>query len=131
MATASSTIHDLGNLQQLSEEEKTFLSNGLTGRKLFPPLPTPDEHAWLSSHSETKQSHNTWSRKFQTLIPPERKDKKKICLVPLGNEWTASKVEVEKGGREESFLSLLQRFASIFFTGKACLMPPSGLLDSR
>lgn len=126
MATASSTtIHDLGNLQQLSQEEKTFLTKGLKDRKLFPPLPTPDEHAWLSSHSETEQSHDTWSRKFQTVIPPARKDKKKICLVPLGNEWTASEVEVEKDGRKESFLALLQRFASIFFTGFQVVALPS------
>ena len=118
VAASSITIHELGNLQHLSKEEKTFLTKGLKDSKLFPPLPTPDEDDWLSSHSETKQSHNSWSRKFQTVIPPARKGKKKIWLVPLGDEWTGSEVKLDKSGRKESFLSLLQRFAAIFFTGR-------------
>ena len=118
-AASSTTIHALGNLQQLSKKERMFLTNGLKDRKLFPPLPKPDEHGWLTSHSETKQSHNSWSRRFQTVIPPSRKDKKKICLFPLGDEWTDSEVEVDRSNNKESFLSLLQRFAAIFFTGNS------------
>lgn len=121
-AASSTTVHDLVNLQQLSVGEKRFLKAGLKDRELFPQLPTPDEHDWLTSHSEAKQSHSSWLRKFQTVIPPTRKDKKKICLVPLGDDWTDSEVEVDKSGTKESFLSLLQRFATIFFTGKVCLL---------
>ena len=117
-AESSTTVHDLGNLQLLSKEEKKFLTSGLQDRRLFPPLPIPDEHDWLTSHSETKQSHNSWSRRFETVVPPIRRDKKKICLVPLGDEWTDSEVQVDKSGKRESFLTLLQSFAAIFFTGK-------------
>lgn len=118
MATASTTtVHDLGNLQNLSKKEKAFLVNGLKDNKLFPVLPEPDKHDWLSSHSERKQSYNSWWQRLQTAIPPSRKDKKKICLVPLGDDWTESEVEIDKSGKKESFLSLLQHFAAVFFTG--------------
>ena len=118
MATVSTTtIHDLGNLQQLSKEEKTFLTKGVNDRGLFPSLPKPDDDDWLSSHPETKQSHNSWWQRFQTVISPARRKKKKICLVPLGDEWTNSEVELDKSGTKENFLSVLQRFATVFFTG--------------
>lgn len=118
MATAlTTTVHDLGNLQNLSKKEKAFLVNGLKDNKLFPVLPEPDKHDWLSSHSERKQSYNSWWQRLQTAIPPSRKDKKKICLVPLGDDWTESEVKIDKSGKKESFLSLLQHFAAVFFTG--------------
>lgn len=126
MATASTTtVRDLGNLQQLSKKEKTFLVNGLKDRELFPLLPEPDKHEWLSSHSESKQSHSSWWQRLQSVIPPSRKDKKKICLVPLGDDWTQSEVELDKSGKRESFISLLQRFAAIFFTGFQVVVLPS------
>ena len=115
----TTTVRDLGNLQQLSKKEKAFLTEGIKDKKLFPPLPTPDEDAWLSSHTETQQSHAAWSRKFQSVVTAASQNNK-ICLVPLGDEWTESEVDVDKSGNKESFLSLLQRFAAAFFTGELC-----------
>ena len=115
----TTTVRDLGNLQQLSKKEKAFLTEGIKDKKLFPPLPTPDEDAWLSSHTETKQSHAAWSRKFQSVVTAASQNNK-ICLVPLGDEWTESEVDIDKSSRKESFLSLLQRFAAAFFTGEVC-----------
>ena len=115
----TTTVRDLGNLQQLSKKEKAFLTEGIQDKKLFPPLPTPDEDAWLSSHTETQQSHAAWSRKFQSVVTAASQNNK-ICLVPLGDEWTESEVDVDKSSNKESFLSLLQRFAAAFFTGELC-----------
>ena len=115
----TTTVRDLGNLQQLSKKEKAFLTEGIKDKKLFPPLPTPDEDAWLSSHTETQQSHAAWSRKFQSVVTAASQNNK-ICLVPLGDEWTESEVDVDKSSNKESFLSLLQRFAAAFFTGELC-----------
>ena len=115
----TTTVRDLGNLQQLSKKEKAFLTEGIEDKKLFPPLPTPDEDAWLSSHTETQQSHAAWSRKFQSVVTAASQNNK-ICLVPLGDEWTDSEVDIDKSSRKESFLSLLQRFAAAFFTGEVC-----------
>ena len=118
MATASTTtVRDLGNLQRLPKEEKTFLTKGLKNRSLFPALPEPDEDDWLSSHSEMKETHDSWWQRFQSVISPVREKKKKVYLVPLGEKWATSEVELDKIGTKESFLSLLQRFASVFFTG--------------
>ena len=111
----TTTVRDLGNLQQLSKKEKAFLTEGIEDKKLFPPLPTPDGHAWLASHTETQQSHAAWSRKFQSVVPAASQNNK-ICLVPLGDEWTESELDIDKSSRKESFLSLLQRFAAAFFT---------------
>ena len=115
----TTTVRDLGNLQQLSKKEKAFLTEGIEDKKLFPPLPTPDEDAWLSSHTETQQSHAAWSRKFQSVVTAASQNNK-ICLVPLGDEWTESEVDIDKSSNKESFLSLLQRFAAAFFTGEGC-----------
>ena len=130
-AASTATVQDLGNLQDLSKKEKTFFVDGLKDNKLFPALPEPDRHDWLSSHSETKQSHNSWWQRLQTAIPPSRKDKKKICLIPLGDEWTQSEVEIDKNGKKESFLSLLQLFAAVFFTGfQVDVLPPVSIGNS-
>ena len=115
----TTTVRDLGNLQQLSKKEKAFLTEGIKDKKLFPPLPTPDEDAWLTSHTETQQSHAAWSRKFQSVVTAASQNNK-ICLVPLGDEWTESEVDIDKSSKKESFLSLLQRFAAAFFTGELC-----------
>ena len=128
-SVSTTTVHDLGNLQRLSKREKTFLLNGLKDRELFPTLPKPDKDDWLSSHSETKQSHNSWWQKLQSVIPPCRKDKKKICLVPLGEEWTGFQVQLDKSGKKESFLSMLKRFATLFFTGFEVVVLPSASID--
>ncbi|XP_073229008.1 archaemetzincin-2-like [Porites lutea] len=120
----TTTVRDLGNLQQLSKKEKAFLTEGIKDKKLFPPLPTPDEDAWLSSHTETQQSHAAWSRKFQSVVTAASQNNK-ICLVPLGDEWTESEVDVDKSSNKESFLSLLQRFAAAFFTGYQVVVLPS------
>ena len=102
MATASTTtIRDLGNLQRLPKEEKTFLTKGLKNRSLFPALPEPDEDDWLSSHSEMKQTHDSWWQRFQSVISPVREKKKKIYLVPLGKKWATSEVELDKIGTKE------------------------------
>lgn len=126
MATLpTATIQALGNLRDLSKKEETFFVNGMKDRKLFPVLPEPDKHDWLSSHSETKQSHDSWWQRLQTVISPSRKDKKKICLVPLSDEWTQSEVEIDKNGKKQRFLSLLQHFAAVFFTGfQVDVLPP-------
>lgn len=116
-AALLATSYDLGDLKQLSKEEKTFLKKGLKDEKLFPALPTPDEDSWLTVHPESGQSHNSWMNFFQATIPPSRKQKKQIYLVPLGDEWTDSEVKVDERGKKESFLSLLHRVAAIFFSG--------------
>lgn len=72
-------------------------------------------------HRIRNQNNHT----IQSVIPASRKDKKKICLVPLGEEWTESEVEVDKTGLKESFISLLQRFATLFFMGFQVVVLPS------
>lgn len=108
---------ELGSLTSLQEKEKQFLKKGLKNKDIFGALPRPGSDDWLSSHKEQPQSVETWKKLLNRTVYPSRLEKNKIYLVPLDQAINTAGVSINKTGKSESFLILLQRFASIFFKG--------------
>ena len=132
MATSTTpcSYSDIGNLRNLPLKEKNFLKRSLQNRALFPSLSKPGKHDWLRSHREQPQSVERWSYRVQTNISASRRSNRNIYLVPLGDDWAESEVELSNNRKKEKFMSLLQRFAALFFNGFEVKILPTASIET-
>ena len=107
----------LGNMSNLGEKEREFIKIGLKKKDIFKKLPRPGVNDWLSEHKEFPQSVRSSEKMLQHTVFPSRLLKTKIYLASLDKDINTSTVSINKTGRSEPFLILLQKFASIFFKG--------------